>query len=140
MTDPEDDYSWVSHDMMTALLCRVVDDLTTDEIVGLCYVTLSEEFNNEALSIARDEFPDEWNEHRDEQIAKLEAALHERWRLDRLPGVAQKYEQDGVPDIPARSEDFSNWLDGLVRDGEFPDEYAAEVGQPECNFAPWELA
>jgi hypothetical protein len=47
---------------------------------------------------------------RDEAIIRFETEL--------LPLIIEEFEQDGVPDIPARSEAFNNWTDALCKDGE----------------------
>ncbi len=41
----------------------------------------------------------------------------EIWRKHYLSGVQSTYEQDGVPDYPARSESWSFYTDGLCREG-----------------------
>ena len=38
-----------------------------------------------------------------------------------LPMVVQRYEQDGIPDIPARCEEFINWTDAMCKDGQISD-------------------
>ena len=38
-----------------------------------------------------------------------------------LPMVVQHYEQDGIPDIPARCEEFINWTDAMCKDGHISD-------------------
>jgi hypothetical protein len=38
-----------------------------------------------------------------------------------LPWVIEQYEQDGVPDLPARREAWNDWTDGLCKDGEISD-------------------
>jgi len=47
---------------------------------------------------------------RDEAIIRFETEL--------LPLIIEEFEQDGVPDIPARSEAFNNWTDALCKNGE----------------------
>ena len=47
---------------------------------------------------------------RDEAIIRFETEL--------LPLIIEEFEQDEVPDIPARSEAFNNWTDALCKDGE----------------------
>tara|TARA_R100001244_G_C5158284_1_gene130663 strand:+ start:1048 stop:1359 length:312 start_codon:yes stop_codon:yes gene_type:complete len=44
-----------------------------------------------------------------------------------LPMVAQEYEQDGVPDIPARREAYNNAVDNLCRDGGMTEYYASQM-------------
>ncbi len=34
-----------------------------------------------------------------------------------LPYVRQTYEQDGIPDWPARNKAWNNWTDALCKDG-----------------------
>ena len=38
------------------------------------------------------------------------------WRGEWLPAIKKHYEQDGIPDYPARSEDWSIFTDGLCKD------------------------
>lgn len=54
---------------------------------------------------------------RDEAIIRFEAEV--------LPLIIEEFEQDGVPDIPARSEAFSDWTDALCEDG--------EISEWQCN-------
>ena len=35
--------------------------------------------------------------------------------------VREQYEQDGIPDWPARSEAWCNWTDSLCKDGQISD-------------------
>jgi hypothetical protein len=37
-----------------------------------------------------------------------------------MPGLRTRYEQDGVPDKPARREAWNDFIDGLIRDGRLP--------------------
>ena len=42
-----------------------------------------------------------------------------------FPLVRGQYEADGVPDYPARSAAWSDWIDGLCKDGKItPAQYA----------------
>ena len=43
-------------------------------------------------------------------------ALRE-WRTTILPDIKARYEQDGVPDYPARREAWNDWVDMLCSDG-----------------------
>tara|TARA_R100001244_G_scaffold132321_1_gene108180 strand:+ start:284 stop:610 length:327 start_codon:yes stop_codon:yes gene_type:complete len=45
-----------------------------------------------------------------------------------LPMVAQEYEQDGIPDVPARREAYNNQIDALVKGGGMTEFYANEMG------------
>ena len=38
-----------------------------------------------------------------------------------LPMIQEQYEQDGIPDIPARSEAWNNWTDALCKDEQISD-------------------
>ena len=38
-----------------------------------------------------------------------------------MPYVLEQYEQDGIPDWPARSEAWCNWTDSLCKDGQISD-------------------
>jgi|TARA_R110002020_G_scaffold133057_1_gene296979 hypothetical protein len=38
-----------------------------------------------------------------------------------MPYVREQYEQDGIPDWPARSEAWCNWTDSLCKDGQISD-------------------
>lgn len=37
-----------------------------------------------------------------------------------LPAVRARYEQDGIPDWPARREEWNNYVDSLIKDGQVP--------------------
>jgi len=51
-----------------------------------------------------------------------------------LPLVQQGMEQDGVPDIPARSEAFNNWTDSMCKDGQISDwQYENWSHPPSCE-------
>ena len=38
-----------------------------------------------------------------------------------LPMIQEQYEQDGIPDIPARCEAWNNWTDSLCKDEQISD-------------------
>jgi hypothetical protein len=38
-----------------------------------------------------------------------------------LPMIQEEYEQDGIPDIPARCEAWNNWTDALCKDEQISD-------------------
>ena len=50
-----------------------------------------------------------------------------------LPMIQEEYEQDGIPDIPARCEAWNNWTDGLCKDGQISDWQYANWDHPPCN-------
>ncbi len=50
-----------------------------------------------------------------------------------LPLVVEAYEQDGIPDWPARREAWNNWTDALCKDGEISDWQYANWSHPPCN-------
>ena len=43
-----------------------------------------------------------------------------------LEYIAQEYEQDGIPDRPARREEYNNTVDSLMKDGQISEEDANE--------------
>ena len=50
-----------------------------------------------------------------------------------LPMIQEQYEQDGVPDWPARCEAWINWTDMLCKDGEISEWQYANWSHPPCN-------
>jgi len=50
-----------------------------------------------------------------------------------LPLVQEQYEQDGVPDWPARGETWNNWTDALCKNGEISEWQYANWSHPPCN-------
>jgi len=50
-----------------------------------------------------------------------------------LPMIQEEYEQDGIPDIPARCEAWNNWTDGLCKDEQISDWQVHNWGHPSCN-------
>ena len=50
-----------------------------------------------------------------------------------LPLVQEQFEQDGIPDIPARCEEWCNWTDMLCKDGEISDWQYENWSHPPCN-------
>jgi len=48
-----------------------------------------------------------------------------------LPNHQRQYEQDGVPDIPARSEEWNNWTDSLCKSGIISDWQYANWSHPQ---------
>ena len=39
--------------------------------------------------------------------------IHQDFMTNILPSIKETYEQDGIPDKPARREAFNNWIDSL---------------------------
>ena len=50
-----------------------------------------------------------------------------------LPVVRFAYEQDGIPDIPARCEAWNNWTDALCQGGQISDWQYENWSHPPCN-------
>ena len=50
-----------------------------------------------------------------------------------LPGIQEQYEQDGIPDIPARCESWNNWTDSLCKNGQISDWQYDNWSHPPCN-------
>ena len=70
---------------------------------------------------------------RDSDRPILHAQAGEMFTNDLLPMIKLMYEQDGIPDIPARSEAWCNWTDSLCKDGEISDWQYANWSHPPCN-------
>ena len=52
---------------------------------------------------------------------------------DILPCIQREHEQDGIPDIPARSEAWNNWTDSLCKSGVISDWQYENWDHPPCN-------
>jgi len=63
----------------------------------------------------------------------LHAQAVEMFTNDVLPLVTLMYEQDGEPDIPARSEAWNNWTDSLCKSGVISDWQYENWDHPPCN-------
>ena len=50
-----------------------------------------------------------------------------------LPMIQEEYEQDGIPDMPARREAWNNWTDSLACDEQISDWQVHNWGHPACN-------
>ena len=50
-----------------------------------------------------------------------------------LPTIQLMYEQDGLPDMPARREGWRNWTDSLCKDGQISDWQYENWSHPPCN-------
>ena len=58
----------------------------------------------------------------------------ETFTTEILPMIQEAHEQDGIPDIPARSEAWNNWTDNLHRDNQISDWQVANWDHPPCNY------
>jgi len=54
----------------------------------------------------------------------------EYFNCDILPSVEKEYEQDGIPDWPARSEAWNNWTDMLCKNEQISDWQYENWSQP----------
>ena len=54
----------------------------------------------------------------------------EYFNCDILPGVEKEYEQDGIPDWPARRETWNNWTDMLCKNEQISDWQYENWSQP----------
>jgi hypothetical protein len=64
------------------------------------------------------------------------------FRAEVLPLVRSQYEQDGIPDYPARCEAWGEFTDSLCKDRQItPRQYSTWAAPPECSrrrpHAPW---
>jgi len=58
----------------------------------------------------------------------------EQFESEVFPHIQAQYEQDGVPDWPARRETWNNWTDHLCKDGQISDwQYANWSHSPLCG-------
>jgi hypothetical protein len=57
----------------------------------------------------------------------------EIFTYDILPLIQEQYEQDGIPDNPARCEAWHNWTDSLCKDRQISDWQYMNWGHPPCN-------
>jgi len=48
------------------------------------------------------------------------------FKMEILPLIAQQYEQDGIPDRPARREEYNNLMDDYQKAGQISEEDANE--------------
>ena len=66
------------------------------------------------------------------RMTKAEALAE--WRALELPAVRDHYEQDDIPDYPARSESWGAFTDGLCKDGQITlKQYESWSAPPECG-------
>ena len=56
----------------------------------------------------------------------------EQFASEILPHMQTIYEQDGVPDWPARRETWNNWTDSLCKDGQISDWQYENWTHPAC--------
>ena len=77
---------------------------------------------------------DEWEKMEALENDPSTEDLHARFDAEILPHVKEQYEQDGIPDVPARSEAFNDWTDALCKDGEISDQLYSSIDHPSsCN-------
>ena len=55
-----------------------------------------------------------------------------------MASVKRLYERDGIPDYPARSEEWNNYTDFLCKEGEITSEQYDDWTHPDCCIALWE--
>ena len=47
--------------------------------------------------------------------------FEEYFKREVLPAVEDRYERDGIPDKPARREEWNNTVDFFIKDGQLPE-------------------
>ena len=57
----------------------------------------------------------------------------ETFTTEILPAIQEQYEQDGIPDMPARREAWCNWVDSLNQNEQISDWQADNWDHPPCN-------
>ena len=60
-------------------------------------------------------------------VLNVESVVAERFVNEVLPSYKATYEQDGIVDIPARRESWSNFIDSLNKNGEISDYEAHRI-------------
>ena len=70
---------------------------------------------------------------RDIDNPMLHAQAVEMFTNDILPCIQRQFEQDGEPDIPARSETWCNWTDSLCKNEQISDWQYENWSHPPCN-------
>lgn len=57
--------------------------------------------------------------------------FNKRFKEYMLPSVVSFFEKDGIPDKPARREEYNNYMDSLHRDGLITDKQVNKWCMPE---------
>tara|TARA_R100001163_G_C5051372_1_gene188160 strand:+ start:374 stop:796 length:423 start_codon:yes stop_codon:yes gene_type:complete len=61
------------------------------------------------------------------ELAKKTELVLAEYKAYTLPGIKYKYERDGIVDVPARREAWSNLIDFMNKDGALTDTEAAQI-------------
>ena len=64
-------------------------------------------------------------------LYESEKEVFDEWEKQVLPSVREAFEQDGVPDKPARRESFNNFIDCLAENGEISQDMACDICIPD---------
>ncbi len=65
-------------------------------------------------------------------MTKREAVA--QFRAELMPAIRMRYETDGRPDYPARSEAWNDWTDALCKEGAITlKQYESWTHPPECG-------
>ncbi len=62
-----------------------------------------------------------------DHLQQVQTVVFNRYAEEVLPYVKDAYEQDGIVDIPARRESWSNFIDSLNKNGEISDYEAHRI-------------
>ena len=62
-----------------------------------------------------------------DHLQQVQTVVFNRFAEEVLPYVKDAYEQDGIVDIPARRESWSNFIDSLNKNGEISDYEAHRI-------------
>jgi hypothetical protein len=77
----------------------------------------------------------DWEELCDELnlifLYESEEEVFDEWEKKILPSAREAFEQDGVPDKPARRESFNNFIDCLAENGEISQDMACDICIPD---------
>jgi len=120
-----------------ALLAQMLDDLESIteqsdvaldvDAIDLWFEVKSNPEVIAAIKVVSQSIIDEAQTLREIKLQEQANMVAKRFEFEVLPFVREKFEADGVKDIPARREAFCNFVDSLNHDGELTDFEASNL-------------
>ena len=106
-------------DMLDELLVDVADELGLDEVDLDWDVQQALDANcQDKWGVMVDDVTEAVENHIQERAKEESNRMLEEWKTWCLPIIKEECEQDGIVDVPARREDWSNFLDAKSKNGE----------------------